>query len=150
VKRVGPEFTEDPARDLLSEKIRSRIAPQNSRGVEIGIVNPNGLAPVALRCNTKTPGTARSSLRARPAAPVVSRDDFCIDIDAPIAGKRIGPPASADAVEDVIRRLKSKGVRFEHYDLPDTRREGDVHVSGHIKVAWFKDPDGNILSVVNR
>ena len=71
-------------------------------------------------------------------------------MDAPIAGKRIGPPASADAVEDVIRRLKSKGVRFEHYDLPDTRREGDVHVSGHIKVAWFKDPDGNILSVVNR
>jgi hypothetical protein len=25
-----------------------------------------------------------------------------------------------------------------------------VHVSGDIKVAWFKDPDGNILSVVNR
>jgi len=150
VKRVGPGFTEDPARDLLSEKIRSRIAPQNFARRRDRVVNPNGLAPVALRCNTKTPGTARSSLRARPAAPVVSRDDSCIDIDAPIAGKRIGPPASADAVEDVIRRLKSKGVRFEHYDLPDTRREGDVHVSGHIKVAWFKDPDGNILSVVNR
>jgi hypothetical protein len=25
-----------------------------------------------------------------------------------------------------------------------------VHISGDIKVAWFKDPDGNILSVVNR
>jgi hypothetical protein len=25
-----------------------------------------------------------------------------------------------------------------------------VHVSGDVKVAWFKDPDGNILSVVNR
>jgi hypothetical protein len=34
--------------------------------------------------------------------------------------------------------------------LPDTRREGDVHVSGGIGVAWFEDPDGNILSVVNR
>jgi catechol 2,3-dioxygenase-like lactoylglutathione lyase family enzyme len=53
-------------------------------------------------------------------------------------------------VDDVVRTLKSKGVTFEHYDLPDTRREGDVHVSGDIKVAWFKDPDGNILSVVNR
>ena len=53
-------------------------------------------------------------------------------------------------VEDVVDTLKAKGVKFEHYDLPDTRHEGDVHVSGDIKVAWFKDPDGNILSVVNR
>ena len=57
---------------------------------------------------------------------------------------------AVDDVEDVVRTLKSKGVRFEHYDLPETKREGDVHVSGDIRVAWFKDPDGNILSVVNR
>ena len=57
---------------------------------------------------------------------------------------------AVDDVEDVVRTLKTKGVTFEHYDLPETRREGDVHVSGDIKVAWFKDPDGNILSVVNR
>ena len=57
---------------------------------------------------------------------------------------------AVDDVEDVVQSLKAKGVKFEHYDLPDTRREGDVHVSGDIKVAWFKDPDGNILSVVNR
>ena len=57
---------------------------------------------------------------------------------------------AVDDVDDVVRTLKTKGVRFEHYDLPETRREGDVHVSGDIKVAWFKDPDGNILSVVNR
>jgi catechol 2,3-dioxygenase-like lactoylglutathione lyase family enzyme len=56
---------------------------------------------------------------------------------------------AVDDVEDTVRRLKAKGVQFEHYELPDTRHEGDVHVSGHIKVAWFKDPDGNILSVVN-
>ena len=57
---------------------------------------------------------------------------------------------TVDDVEDVIRTLKAKGVAFEHYDLPETRREGDLHVAGDIKVAWFKDPDGNILSVVNR
>ena len=55
-----------------------------------------------------------------------------------------------DDVDDVVRTLKAKGVKFEHYDLPDTKRQGDVHVSGDIRVAWFKDPDGNILSVVNR
>jgi catechol 2,3-dioxygenase-like lactoylglutathione lyase family enzyme len=57
---------------------------------------------------------------------------------------------AVDDVDDVVRTLQAKGVRFEHYDLPDTRRDGDVHISGDIKVAWFKDPDGNILSVVNR
>jgi catechol 2,3-dioxygenase-like lactoylglutathione lyase family enzyme len=55
-----------------------------------------------------------------------------------------------DDVEDVVRTLRTRGVTFEHYDLPDTKRAGDVHISGDIKVAWFKDPDGNILSVVNR
>jgi len=55
-----------------------------------------------------------------------------------------------DDVDDVVNTLKAKGVQFEHYDLPHTKREGDVHVSGAIKVAWFKDPDGNILSVMNR
>ena len=43
--------------------------------------------------------------------------------------------------------LKAKGVKFEHYDLPGMKREGDVHVGGDMKVAWFKDPDGNTLSV---
>ena len=57
---------------------------------------------------------------------------------------------AVDDVDDVVRTLKAKGVRFEHYDLPETTRQGDVHLSGDIKVAWFKDPDGNILSVVNR
>jgi catechol 2,3-dioxygenase-like lactoylglutathione lyase family enzyme len=57
---------------------------------------------------------------------------------------------TVDDVDDVVRTLKSKGITFEHYDLPDTKREGDVHVAGDLKVAWFKDPDGNILSVVNR
>lgn len=41
-------------------------------------------------------------------------------------------------------------MTFEHYDMPNTKHEGDVHIAGHIKVAWFKDPDGNILSVANR
>jgi hypothetical protein len=40
-------------------------------------------------------------------------------------------------------------VRFEHYDLPGMRREGDVHVAGAMRAAWFKDPDGNIHALVS-
>ena len=54
-----------------------------------------------------------------------------------------------DKVDEIVRSLTAKGVEFEHYDLPDTTRQGDVHVSGRTRVAWFRDPDGNILSIVN-
>jgi catechol 2,3-dioxygenase-like lactoylglutathione lyase family enzyme len=57
---------------------------------------------------------------------------------------------AVDDVEEIVRTLKAKGVTFEHYDLPQTKREGDVHVAGDHKIAWFKDPDGNILSVMKR
>jgi catechol 2,3-dioxygenase-like lactoylglutathione lyase family enzyme len=52
-------------------------------------------------------------------------------------------------IESIVQELKAKGVTFEHYNMPDVTREGDVHVSGNMKVAWFKDPDGNILNVIN-
>jgi len=58
--------------------------------------------------------------------------------------------AVGDEVETVVRGLKAKGVSFEHYDMPGAKLEGDVHVFGDIKVAWFKDPDGNILNLINR
>ncbi|MEX2123208.1 MAG: VOC family protein [Woeseia sp.] len=57
--------------------------------------------------------------------------------------------AVGDDVEEVVRTLRDKGVRFEHYDMPGMTVDGDVHIAGDMKVAWFKDPDGNILNVVN-
>ena len=55
-----------------------------------------------------------------------------------------------DEVETVVEALKAKGVKFEHYDMPDMKQQGDVYVDGDMKVAWFKDPDGNILNIANR
>jgi catechol 2,3-dioxygenase-like lactoylglutathione lyase family enzyme len=54
-----------------------------------------------------------------------------------------------DELESIVAALKSKGVTFEHYDLPGLTLQGDVHTGGNMKVAWFKDPDGNILSIVS-
>lgn len=55
-----------------------------------------------------------------------------------------------EGVEGVVEALKAKGISFEHYDMPEIRREGDVHIGGNMQVAWFKDPDGNILNIVSR
>jgi catechol 2,3-dioxygenase-like lactoylglutathione lyase family enzyme len=56
---------------------------------------------------------------------------------------------TVDDVDGLARELKSKGVPFERYDLPGMTHEGDVHVAGKMRAAWFKDPDGNILSIVS-
>ena len=48
-----------------------------------------------------------------------------------------------------VRDLKDKGVMFEQYDDVDgLTREGDIYEAEGMKTAWFKDPDGNILSLI--
>lgn len=45
-----------------------------------------------------------------------------------------------------VEDLKAKGVAFEHYEgMPETKLEGDIHITDNEHAAWFKDPDGNIL-----
>jgi catechol 2,3-dioxygenase-like lactoylglutathione lyase family enzyme len=53
-------------------------------------------------------------------------------------------------LEKIVRALRAKGVTFEHYDMPGLTLEGDIHVGEGLKVAWFKDPGGNILSIASR
>lgn len=54
-----------------------------------------------------------------------------------------------DDIEEAVRELDQLGVRLEHYNLPDmkTNDRGIAKGPGH-KIAWFKDPAGNILSVI--
>ena len=55
-----------------------------------------------------------------------------------------------DDVEALAKELKGKGVQLEHYDMEGVTREGDIHIIDDVKAIWFKDPDGNILSVTNQ
>jgi catechol 2,3-dioxygenase-like lactoylglutathione lyase family enzyme len=57
--------------------------------------------------------------------------------------------ALGDGFDATVKTLQAKGVSFETYDMPGSTREGPVHVMGEMKVVWFKDPDGNILSLGN-
>lgn len=52
-------------------------------------------------------------------------------------------------VEGFVRELKARGVEFERYDMPGAKHVGDVHVFGDMKIAWFRDPDGNILNIAS-
>ena len=55
-----------------------------------------------------------------------------------------------DEFDAIVEGLRAKGVAFEHYDLPETTREGDIHVMGEMRGAWFKDPAGNIIALVDQ
>ena len=56
---------------------------------------------------------------------------------------------SVDDVEEAVDELGRLDVRLEHYDMPDlkTDKRGIAQGPGP-KIAWFKDPAGNILSVL--
>jgi catechol 2,3-dioxygenase-like lactoylglutathione lyase family enzyme len=48
-------------------------------------------------------------------------------------------------VEAAVDGLVARGVRFEHYDFVD---EKGINRQGGPLIAWFTDPAGNVLSVL--
>jgi catechol 2,3-dioxygenase-like lactoylglutathione lyase family enzyme len=97
-----------------------------------------GLKPVAAE------GDQLIAYRSGNSTLLVYRSDYAGTNKATAATWTVG-----DDVEGIARTLKAKGVTFEHYDMPGVTRKGDVHVGGDRKIAWFKDPDGNILCIVS-
>jgi catechol 2,3-dioxygenase-like lactoylglutathione lyase family enzyme len=51
-------------------------------------------------------------------------------------------------IERAVDELTARGVRFEHYETPKTDARG-IHRTPEVHpVAWFRDPAGNILSII--
>ena len=58
---------------------------------------------------------------------------------------------TVEDVEAEVKALKAKGVKFEEYDIPSMgiKTVNGIAVMGDYKGAWFKDTEGNILSISN-
>ncbi|SNR87700.1 VOC family protein [Blastococcus mobilis] len=52
-------------------------------------------------------------------------------------------------VEKAVDELVARGVAFEHYDDPPTDEGGIMRAGGPL-IAWFTDPAGNVLSVLQQ
>ena len=54
-----------------------------------------------------------------------------------------------DNIDKAVAELKEKGIQFESYEMTDENNiaRGKAHSMGP-DIAWFKDPAGNILSVL--
>jgi catechol 2,3-dioxygenase-like lactoylglutathione lyase family enzyme len=91
---------------------------------------------------------------------VLSEDNFALALDANGIMLRVTnvPPGFKPQpftvlgwevldISKAVSDLKQKGVRFESYGLPTQDAEGIWAAPGGAKIAWFKDPDGNVLSL---
>jgi catechol 2,3-dioxygenase-like lactoylglutathione lyase family enzyme len=69
--------------------------------------------------------------------------------DTPTKADHTAAGWEVDSVEELVQTLGEKGVVFEQYDMPGlkTDEQGIATMEG-AKAAWFKDTEGNILSVV--
>jgi catechol 2,3-dioxygenase-like lactoylglutathione lyase family enzyme len=74
----------------------------------------------------------------------------CFMYPTPNAGTSLASQAfwQVEDVEREVAELKSKGVVFEEYDMPDFKTKDSIAIAGGAKAAWFKDPEGNILAIV--
>ena len=52
-----------------------------------------------------------------------------------------------DDIEAIVDWLVKRGVVFEKYPFVQDKERGIWTAPGGSKVAWFKDPDGNVLGV---
>jgi catechol 2,3-dioxygenase-like lactoylglutathione lyase family enzyme len=74
---------------------------------------------------------------------IVYRSQFARTNKATAVSWRVG-----EGIAQEVIALREKGVTFERYEMPGVTLEGDVHVMGKMKSAWFKDPDGNIIALI--
>jgi catechol 2,3-dioxygenase-like lactoylglutathione lyase family enzyme len=90
---------------------------------------------------------------------VVDEDDFALVLDANGTTVRVVKVESVALapytvlgweVADIaatVRGLGDRGVVFERYGFLEQDGQGIWTAPGGTRVAWFKDPDGNVLSV---
>ena len=50
-------------------------------------------------------------------------------------------------IEKKVLQVQQKGITFEKYGLPGQDERGIWNAPGGDRIAWFKDPDGNVLSI---
>lgn len=66
----------------------------------------------------------------------------------PTVSERTIAAFETDNIEATVDELTQKGIAFEHYDFPDLKTdEKGIAMLHNEKAAWFKDPDGHVLSI---
>jgi catechol 2,3-dioxygenase-like lactoylglutathione lyase family enzyme len=116
-------------------------------------------APITAFVATTDPARARKFYAKTLGLRLLSEDGFALVFDAGGTMLRVAivkelHPAgytvlgwTVPAIARAVRALGKRGVTFQRYDFLDQDEQGVWSAPSGAKVAWFPDPDGNILSV---
>jgi catechol 2,3-dioxygenase-like lactoylglutathione lyase family enzyme len=109
---------------------------------------------------TQDAGKARAFYEGVLGLRFVKDDGFALVLDANgimVRVAKVPPPFTpapftilgwqVTGIEKIVAGLRAKGVHFERFGFFEQDELGIWTAPGGDKVAWFKDPDGNILSV---
>jgi catechol 2,3-dioxygenase-like lactoylglutathione lyase family enzyme len=108
---------------------------------------------------TANPEKARDFYENTLGLKLVSDEEYAIVFDADgttlriqKAGKFTPHPFTSlgwhvEDIEAFVDELRAKGVVFEQYPWMAEGSKGIMTFPNGAKVAWFKDPDGNVLSL---
>jgi catechol 2,3-dioxygenase-like lactoylglutathione lyase family enzyme len=109
--------------------------------------------------STTHPDIAREFYKEKLGLKLLSEDNFGMEFEAGGAHLRISIVEKLTPqpftvlgwdtkdVSSEITLLNGKGITFERYNFIDQDSVGIWTAPGGTKVAWFKDPDGNLLSI---
>ena len=108
---------------------------------------------------TRDPAAARSFYGDTLGLRLISDDSFALVFDAngtELRVQKVSEPAplsytvlgwKVTDIRAMVARLAVKGVRFESYEWLPQDEDGVWTAPDGTRVAWFKDPDGNLLSL---
>jgi catechol 2,3-dioxygenase-like lactoylglutathione lyase family enzyme len=108
---------------------------------------------------TTNPGLAKTFYGDTLGLRFLSEDGFAVVFDANGTMLRVAivkelQPAKYTVlgwevpdIAGIVQRLQSAGVQFKQYGFKDQDESGIWTAPGGSRIAWFEDPDGNVLSV---
>jgi len=108
---------------------------------------------------TSSPAKAKRFYRDKLGLRLVEASPFALVFDAHGTMLRVTPVNKVAAagytvlgwqvpdIVDAVKRLKKAGVRFERYDGMGQDKLGVWQSPSGARIAWYKDPDGNTLSI---
>ena len=121
-----------------------------------------GSADVIAFVPTRKPAKARAFYEKTLGLGFVSEDPFALVFDAHGVTLRIANISNVSdfkpapftilgwhvkSAEKTVQELTKKGVKFEHFPGMNQDKIGVWSSPSGARIAWFKDPDGNILSI---
>lgn len=144
---------------MADRVIGDKANPEHNNGMDNQKISPLGSHKLIAFVATTNADRAREFYGGTLGLTLVSQDQFAVVFDANGIMLRVTPvPSHVPAqytvlgwetpdIESTVTRLEAAGVKFNRYGFPGQDERGIWSAPGGARVAWFNDPDGNVLSV---